>query len=226
MLICARAYGGRFEGSHELRLVAELRVPSFTGGMSAAHVTPQGHSKQAQRATELANTVYAGVRHKMAAMKSEMTTLRDESACLRRRLEEAEKEALEAQRKASDECEAKLSAASEAAEVSIQRHLSFIDRLLADKADLSKQCDTLRQQVKLSSRRRTRRRALTPTPTLTLTGQAHRGEVRGERCEARGGVRQGAAQAEGVVGAEREGEAGAVGGGQDQGDQGVDGAWP
>ena len=63
-------------------------LESLPAGASAAAggapelITPPGTSKQAQRATELANTVYVGVKQKMSAMKAELTSLREGSARL------------------------------------------------------------------------------------------------------------------------------------------------
>ena len=107
-----------------------------------------GGSRQARRATELANTVFAGVKHKMSAMKSEMGELREETASLRTQLCERERQAEEAKEKLRAEAEERLAETKEASELSIARHLGFIDRLLADKQELSKQCEALGAQMK------------------------------------------------------------------------------
>ena len=62
-----------------------------------------GGSKQAQRATELANTVYAGVKHKMSALKNELVSLREDSAKLRQQLEAKEVEVAKAKEEGEKE---------------------------------------------------------------------------------------------------------------------------
>ena len=122
--------------------------PGATGAADSALSASAGGSRQARRATELANTVFAGVKHKMSAMKSEMGELREETASLRTQLCERERQAEEAKEKLRAEAEERLAETKEASELSIARHLGFIDRLLADKQELSKQCEALGAQMK------------------------------------------------------------------------------
>ena len=111
--------------------------------------SPHGaSSKQAARATELASTVYSGVKQKMGAMKAELTSLRESSSALREQMLAKEEECAHAIEAANLESDAKLLEIKEASELTISRHLSFIDRLLADKQELSKQCEALTAQMR------------------------------------------------------------------------------
>lgn len=101
-----------------------------------------------QRASELANTVYAGVKRKMSLMKEELTSLRETSALLKAQLEQKEVDGQTACERMHAEHEERLEAAKAASEETISRHLEFIDRLLADKAELSKQCESLTSQMR------------------------------------------------------------------------------
>ncbi|KAL1525669.1 hypothetical protein AB1Y20_020519 [Prymnesium parvum] len=102
----------------------------------------------AERAAEMAGTVYAGVKMKMGAMKSELQALRVGNAQLRQELRLAEDNASCVIAEAAVAADTKVAQEKEQAEASIARHLSFIDRLLADKQELSKQCEGLTAQLR------------------------------------------------------------------------------
>ena len=111
-------------------------------------MTPPAGSKQQQRASELANTVYAGVKHKMSAMKNELVSLREASASLKAALQTKEEEAALAAERSQAELDERLAGAHEASEATLKQHLEFIDRLLADKQELAKQCESLTGQMR------------------------------------------------------------------------------
>lgn len=174
-----------------------------TVGGTSEYVTPPAGSKQQQRASELANTVYAGVKHKMSLMKEEvrmreptsaaaaaktarplpmhlrrpqlvtltasfllfllaplsstiprlacslqLVTLRQGSVELQRKLAQKEIEQQQAAERSQIELEERLAAQADASEVTLKRHVEFIDRLLADKAELAKQCEGLSAQMR------------------------------------------------------------------------------
>ena len=148
------ASGGSSRGGGTPAAAASPADAGNSGGGAVAsgaeYVTPPGAggSKQAQRATELANTVYAGVKHKMSAMKNELVSLREDSAKLRQQLEAKEVEVAKAKEEGEKEVEERIQSAKDASELTIKRHLEFIDRLLADKQDLAKQCEVLTVQMR------------------------------------------------------------------------------
>ena len=84
----------------------------------------------------------------MSAMRTELQSLREGSAVLQAQLVAAEEQHQAASRELAAQAEAKLAAQAEASELTIQRHLAFIDRLLSDKAELAKQCEALGGQLK------------------------------------------------------------------------------
>jgi hypothetical protein len=100
------------------------------------------------RAELAALTVYAGVKTKMGAMKSELQSLRVANSQLLGELRTAEQGIALAVATAADTAEEKLAQGHAQAEASIARHLSFIDQLLADKQELSRQCEALTAQLK------------------------------------------------------------------------------
>ena len=149
-LISARELGGAVGTDHAATSPAAAAAGSSSAGAAAdaERITPPNGTKQAQRATELANTVYAGVKQKMSAMRTELQSLREGSAVLQAQLVAAEEQHQAASREMAAQAEAKLATQAEASELTIQRHLSFIDRLLSDKAELAKQCEALGGQLK------------------------------------------------------------------------------
>jgi 5-azacytidine-induced protein 1 len=142
--------GGAVGTDHAATSPAAAAAGSSSAGAAAdaERITPPNGTKQAQRATELANTVYAGVKQKMSAMRTELQSLREGSAVLQAQLVAAEEQHQAASREVAAQAEAKLAAQAEASELTIQRHLAFIDRLLSDKAELAKQCEALGGQLK------------------------------------------------------------------------------
>lgn len=142
--------GGAVGTDHAATSPAAAAAGSSSAGAAAdaERITPPNGTKQAQRATELANTVYAGVKQKMSAMRTELQSLREGSAVLQAQLVAAEEQHQAASREMAAQAEAKLATQAEASELTIQRHLSFIDRLLSDKAELAKQCEALGGQLK------------------------------------------------------------------------------
>jgi len=110
--------------------------------------TPPIISKQAQRASDAASTVYAGVKDKMAAMKAELLSLRDEKTTLKAQVQLAEEALGLEKERAQAELHEKLSEAKTESELSAKRHLGFIDRLLADKEELSRKCEALGGQMR------------------------------------------------------------------------------
>lgn len=108
-------------------------------------------------APALASAVYEDVRAKMMELRVDVkdkartiTLLRDQ---LERQRETRRKEAQEAARerqRALEEQKGKFDA-------DIERHLGFIDQLLSDKEELSKQCETLADQVQDAERRFSKR---------------------------------------------------------------------
>ena len=129
-------------------LAVRERAPGPTAADSPTHVTPPGNSKQARRASDLAGTVYAGVKQKMASMKAELLSLRDESTTLRAQLEAASAETNLEKDRAQAELDAKLVEAKAASELSTKRHLGFIDRLLADKQELTEKYEALTGEMR------------------------------------------------------------------------------
>ena len=122
--------------------------PAYVTPPGAAAAAAGGANKQQQRASELANTVYAGVKHKMSLMKEELLSLREGSAELQRKLAQKEVEAQAAAERAHAEAEERLANEKAATEETVKRHVEFIDRLLADKAELAKQCEGLAGQMR------------------------------------------------------------------------------
>ena len=115
-----------------------LRTPPVGGGDGKG---------AAGRAAALANTVYAGVKQKMGAMKSELQTLRDGNSKLQEELRRAEAGAAQAAEAAEAAGSRAVEAAKAESEEALGRHLEFIDRLLADKTSLSERCERLAEQV-------------------------------------------------------------------------------
>ena len=137
---------------------------SAAGSASAASAAKQPLQ---QRGAELAQTVYAGVKHRMGAMRAELSELRDKSAALQRELAAKEEEVAAATAAAGQEAREQIAAAKAASEEAVGRHLAFIDRLLDDKAELAKQCEALEHRARASEERcRSPRLRLTSAPIM------------------------------------------------------------
>ena len=77
-----------------------------------------------------------------------MGQLREDSAALRENLGLKDQELVLERERAQAELEVKLCEAKETSELTHKRHVEFIDRLLADKQELTKQCESLTSQMR------------------------------------------------------------------------------
>lgn len=108
-------------------------------------VVPAAANEQAAGGTA-ASALYSGVKAKMASLKQQLADEMRRAAQLELELSACRQE------RARREAEAEAAAASRAEaaraehEVALSRHLSFIDRLLADKAELARQVEALQAQ--------------------------------------------------------------------------------
>ena len=90
----------------------------------------------------------AGVKHKMGAMKAELQALRSCNAEMQEAVAAKDSEVAAAHAAAREGARVQTAAAKANAEEAVGRHISFIDRLLEDKAELNRQCEGLAARLR------------------------------------------------------------------------------
>lgn len=93
-----------------------------------------------------ASALYSGVKAKMAALKQQLADEAARAARLQLELSEARQHAARREAEADAAAASCAQAAKSEHEVAVTRHLGFIDRLLADKAELARQVESLQAQ--------------------------------------------------------------------------------